>query len=64
MFKTQINDNLSLKILEDNDTQALFDMIENSREYLSEWIPFVKNVHEPKDINCFIKSGLKPICRK
>lgn len=29
MFKTQINDNLSLKILEDNDTQALFDMIEN-----------------------------------
>ena len=58
MFKTQINDNLSLKILEDNDTQALFDMIENSREYLSEWIPFVKNVHEPKDINRFIKSGL------
>ncbi|SUM25284.1 acetyltransferase family protein [Staphylococcus equorum] len=36
MFKTKINDNLSLKILEERDTQALFNIVDNSRDYLNE----------------------------
>lgn len=46
MFKTKINENLSLKILEERDTQELFQIIENSREYLAEWLPFVKFTKE------------------
>lgn len=42
MFKTKIKDNLSLKILEERDAQEVFQIIENSREYLGEWLPFVK----------------------
>lgn len=48
MFKTQIDENLSLKILENKDAQELFDIFENSRAYLSEWIPFVKKAQEKK----------------
>ncbi|MEX5938151.1 GNAT family N-acetyltransferase [Mammaliicoccus sciuri] len=59
MFKTKIKDNLSLKILEERDAQELFQIIENSREYLGEWLPFVKFTKEKKDSQEFIKSALK-----
>ncbi|PTF51001.1 RimJ/RimL family protein N-acetyltransferase, partial [Staphylococcus cohnii] len=41
MFKTYINKQLSLKILEESDTQALFNVVDESRTYLAEWLPFV-----------------------
>ncbi|MDN6572610.1 MAG: RimJ/RimL family protein N-acetyltransferase, partial [Staphylococcus equorum] len=58
MFKTKINDNLSLKILEERDTQALFNIVDNSRDYLNEWLPFVKFTKTSEDTKQFIKSGL------
>lgn len=58
MFKTKINDNLSLKILEERDTQALFNIVDNSRDYLNEWLPFVKFTKTSEDTKQFIKSAL------
>lgn len=59
MFKTKINENLSLKILEEKDTQELFQVVENSREYLNEWLPFVRITKQSEDTNQFIKGALK-----
>lgn len=59
MFKTYINKQLSLKILEESDTQALFNVVDESRTYLAEWLPFVNLTKSSDDTKQFIKSALQ-----
>ncbi|HLR20357.1 MAG TPA: GNAT family protein [Staphylococcus sp.] len=59
MFKTKVNENISLKILEERDAQTLFNLVDHSRDYLGEWLPFVKFTKTAYDTNQFIKSALQ-----
>lgn len=59
MFQTPIDDKLSIKIFEERDLEALYNLIVNSRDHLSEYLPWVKFVKEPADEMPFIKDGLK-----
>ena len=42
MFSYQINKNIKLKILEQHDASQLFHLIDSNRDYLAEFLPFVK----------------------
>lgn len=59
MFKTPVTKNLNLKILEERDAEALFDLVSNNRDYLAEWLPFVKFTQSSTDSKNFIKSALQ-----
>lgn len=59
MFKTHVTDNISLKILEENDAQTLFNMVDQSRDYLGEWLPFVAFTNTKDDTLQFIHSSLQ-----
>lgn len=39
MFQTPIDDKLSIKILEERDVEALYKLIDHSRDYLGEYLP-------------------------
>ena len=41
MFGYQINDHLKLKILEEREAEPLFKLVDNNRNYLAEFLPFV-----------------------
>jgi len=59
MFIYKIDDNISLKLIELNDAERVFELTDNSRLYLKEWLPwldFTKNVEDTKD---FIQGCLK-----
>lgn len=59
MFKTPITENLSLKILEERDAEALFAIVSTNRAYLGEWLPFVQFTQSSSDSKSFIKSALQ-----
>jgi ribosomal-protein-serine acetyltransferase len=39
MLLLKVDEEIVLKILEMNDATALFDLVENNRSYLREWVP-------------------------
>lgn len=59
MFQTPIDDKLSIKILEERDVEALYKLIDHSRDYLGEYLPWVKFMKAPEDELPFIKEGLQ-----
>ncbi|NMD72305.1 GNAT family N-acetyltransferase [Bacillus sp. DNRA2] len=59
MFIHKIDENVSLKLIELNDAQSVFELTDKSRYYLREWLPwldFTNNVEDTKD---FIRGCLK-----
>lgn len=58
MFGMKVNEQIRLKILEAHDTEALFNLINRSRNSLREWLPWVDAIEQPSDTRAFIKRGL------
>ncbi|KKE80020.1 GNAT family N-acetyltransferase [Oceanobacillus caeni] len=59
MFIHNIDKNVSLKLIELNDAESIFELTDKSRNYLKEWLPwldFTKNVEDTKE---FIRGCLK-----
>lgn len=59
MFTRILTTGLSLKLLQKNDNDALFCLIDNNREHLGQWLPFVKHTVSPDDSMEFIEKSLK-----
>ncbi len=59
MFYYKVNDELSLRLLEYRHAQPLFDLIQANKEYLGQWLPFIKWTNSVTDTHQFIESGLK-----
>lgn len=58
MFIHKIDENVSLKLIELNDAQRVFELTDKSRDYLRSWLPwldFTNNVEDTKD---FIRTCL------
>lgn len=52
MFTYKIDEELSLKLLEENDAERVFQLTEGSRAYLKTWLPwldFTKTVEDSRD---------------
>lgn len=58
MFGMKVNEQMTLKILEAHDTEALFNLVNRSRDSLREWLPWVDATEQPSDTRAFIKRGL------
>ena len=59
MFTYEIEPNLSLKLLEVRDAERVFELIQSSRDYLREWLPWVDFTKEEQDTKAFIQSCLQ-----
>lgn len=63
--RLDVNENIYLKIIDDSDIEPIFSAIDNEREYLGEWLPFVLFTHEIADTEIFVhsieNSGLRDI---
>ena len=59
MFTYKVDDDISLKLVDHRDADAIFELTDKSRDYLKEWLPwpiFIKKVDDTKD---FIKSSMQ-----
>lgn len=63
MFSYQINKNIKLKILEQHDASQLFHLIDSNRDYLAEFLPFVKYTKKVEDSKNFIHRALQQFAR-
>ncbi|WDV45802.1 GNAT family protein [Clostridiaceae bacterium M8S5] len=59
MFLYEINSELSLKLIELKDAQTVFELIDNSREYLREWLPWLDFSTKVDDTIEYINMSLK-----
>lgn len=59
MFVHKINEDLSLKLIELKDADRLFELTDQSRNYLREWLPWLDNTTKLEDTKEFIKMCLK-----
>ncbi|MCB9033338.1 MAG: GNAT family N-acetyltransferase [Chitinophagales bacterium] len=55
-MQIHINDNLVLKSVQLQDASAVFNLIENSRVTLSEWLPWVKHTNTIDDVQNYFLS--------
>lgn len=58
MFKFIIDQDIELKILEERHSEEDFQTIDNNRDYLRRWLPWVDNTRSVEDVKSFIKSCL------
>ena len=56
MPQIQVDGNIVLKILELEDTDAVFALVDENRRYLREWLPWVDTNATSEDSRAFIKS--------
>ncbi|SIT03976.1 GNAT family N-acetyltransferase [Alicyclobacillus vulcanalis] len=59
MFCQRIDDSLCLRLLEPRDAEDLYRLLDESRAYLREWLPFLDDNQSSADTRAFILSGLK-----
>ncbi|EIT84884.1 GCN5-like N-acetyltransferase [Fictibacillus macauensis ZFHKF-1] len=59
MFYLQIDDEISLKLLEKKEAPLFFQMTEQSRDHLRQWLGWVDYTRTLKDSKQFIKAALQ-----
>ncbi|WP_404450664.1 GNAT family N-acetyltransferase [Virgibacillus necropolis] len=59
MFFHEIDDDLTLKLMELDDAKELFNLTDASREYLREWLPWVDGTTTVDDSRGFIEHTLR-----
>ena len=63
MFSYQVNKNIKLKILEEREAEQLFKLVDSNRDYLAEFLPFVKYTKKVEDSKNFIHRALQQFAR-
>jgi len=58
MFIHKIDDDLALKVIELKDADRIFELTDNSRNYLREWLPWVDMTIKKEDTVEYIKMCL------
>lgn len=59
MFILKVNENVSLKLLEREDAKELFTLVDESRSYLREWLPWVDSMKQVEGYEPIIDTWLK-----
>lgn len=59
MFVFKVNEDVTLKILEEREADKLFNLVDQSRSYLAEWLPFVAYTNQVEDSRKFIQAALR-----
>lgn len=59
MFIYDIDEDISLRMLTNNDADRLFEITDQSRIYLREWLPWVDQTKTIKDSETFIQMSIQ-----
>ncbi len=59
MFYYQVSDDIQLRVLESKNAKELYQLIDDNRSYLKEWLPWVGVTTNVDAIKQFIKSAKK-----
>jgi len=59
MFIHKIDEDVSLKLIELNDAEKIYNLIDKSRSYLKEWLPWLDTSTKVEDTKEFIQGALK-----
>lgn len=59
MFTLKIDTYISLKLLEKGDARELFSLVDESRNHLRKWLPWVDKMQREEDYNSVIDMWLK-----
>ena len=59
MFSAQVEEGLELRLLEVRHAEALFSLIDQNREHLSYWFPFMEKMEAVEDARRNIREGLE-----
>ncbi|QDG52530.1 GNAT family N-acetyltransferase [Persicimonas caeni] len=59
MFSFRIDDHLELRLHEEHHAEALYEVIEQNREHIGQWLPFVDWTDGPDDTLEFIRGARK-----
>src|SRR5690625_3341437 len=59
MFTKRIDDDLYLRLMDTYDAEELFQLIDHSRNYLREWLPWVDETKTVSDSQSFIQFSKK-----
>ncbi|WP_078592916.1 GNAT family N-acetyltransferase [Evansella clarkii] len=59
MFSYKVDNEISLKLLELRDAERVFELTNNSRAYLREWLPWLDFTTKLEDTQAYIKMSLK-----
>ncbi|MGY0694644.1 GNAT family N-acetyltransferase [Virgibacillus sp. FSP13] len=64
MFLHEVDEEIALKLLDTSDTPALFNLTDDSRHYLREWLSWVDNTVTVNDSKAFIEHTLQMYAEK
>ncbi len=59
MFIQQIDENLSIRLIEMSDADRVFTLTDDHRDYLKEWLPWVYSTHSVEDTRNFIRRRIE-----
>jgi ribosomal-protein-serine acetyltransferase len=59
MFYFNVNDSIQLRLLETRYAEEIYNLTDNDRAYLREWLPWVDGTKSPEDTKAFIQLTLK-----
>ncbi|MEI5906897.1 GNAT family protein [Bacillus spongiae] len=59
MFVHKVDEDVSLKLIEVKDADKVFEMTDQSRTYLREWLPWLDFTKTVEDTKSFIEGSLK-----
>ncbi|PID24755.1 GNAT family N-acetyltransferase [Sporosarcina sp. P7] len=59
MFVHQVTEDISLKLVGQQDAEALFALVDGSREYLREWLPWVDSMTDVNQYGSIINAWLR-----
>jgi ribosomal-protein-serine acetyltransferase len=59
MFRAQIRDHVYLQLLEERHAAEVFSLVDQERDYLREWLPWVDATQTLDDTLSFIRSSLE-----
>ncbi|MBO0993896.1 GNAT family N-acetyltransferase [Bacillus sp. SD088] len=57
MFVHPVDEELYLRMVEEEDAEELFRLTDQSREYLREWLPWIDRIKSKEDSIAFIQSS-------
>ncbi|MDY0404150.1 GNAT family protein [Virgibacillus sp. 179-BFC.A HS] len=57
MFYYEVDEDITLRLLNFDDTDELFGLIDTSRDHLRQWMPWLDTTKEPEDSKQFIDSA-------
>lgn len=63
MFRYVVDDRTTLAVIEPRDAEAVFALVDDSRGYLRQWLPWVDKSRSVEDTRAFIETALKQHAR-